>query len=53
MNTFGCILRCSERRFPKVWSSFFRTKSDVLAIPVKKKKVRNKDQRHVNGGAVT
>lgn len=33
MSTFLCILRCSERRLPRVWSSFFRTKSEVLDIP--------------------
>lgn len=33
MRTLGCILRWSERRLPRVWSSFFSRKSDVFDIP--------------------
>ena len=34
MWTLGCILMCSERRLPRVWSSFFKTKSDVFDMPL-------------------
>lgn len=33
IRTLGCFFRCSETRFPRVWSSFFRVKSEQLDMP--------------------
>lgn len=33
IRTLGCFFRYSETRFPRVWSSFFRVKSEQLDMP--------------------
>lgn len=33
IRTLGCFFRCSETRFPRVWSSLFSVKSEQLDMP--------------------
>lgn len=33
IRTLGCFFRCSETRLPRVWSSFFRVKSEQFDMP--------------------